>query len=1412
MKRLNVKLLIWMIVIGGVSLGAIMGLHQFQVQRTSGSYLKLAEQSEAEKDYGEAVSFYSQYLVYHPSDAKVQAKFALLMTDLAEQPEGGRMALSAMGALQKALQLDEANTKVRGRMARFLARFRRIDDADAQLQILKKQEPENPEWDKMLADCRIFAGKYPEAIELLQSALKQDSHDVTTYRQLALIQRQHLDDKEAMNKTLDEMIAANPDNGAAWLTRFQFYNQEEKKDEAKAALAKALELAPEDINILLTAAQMAELAEEYDAAAKYMETAVAKHPEEVRPYLALARLERRQNKTDAAIAHIERGLKSLPKNAELTMALWEMKLADNDVPGAYLMLEEMSKLGIRPEFLERCRAQTQLADGKTLQALHTLNNVRPRIAAPELLIPVDLLRAQCYELLGQSDLQIEAYRQALFNDQTNRIARLGLAMALSRSGQTGEAVEELNSVASGGDVAAAVSLLQVLMGQQLRLAADQRDWSRCEQLINQLVEQLPDNQQLKNIRIELLAHKGDYAAAHAELAKVQEANPKDVGPWIARIDITSQEKGVEAANEELAAARAALGDLPALRSVEVNLLLRQGNEEAKKKLDELAAGIDKLPAAEQKGTRQMLASALSLFGDREQAFNLYEQVIKDSPDDLVTRISAFRVARDAGDDEKMQKSIDQIKDLVGDTNSNWQYAEAARIVSAVGRNKLPITELEKARKLIDSALAQRPNWGPLHALLGEIEQRQGNIDMAILKYERAFELGEQNAQTIRSLVMLMVLRNRPQDAERIVNSIPQARVMLGPRVSATIDIMLGREKEALVSAQQAAESDQGKSDYSTQLWYGNVMLRAGKFDDALKAIIRARDLADNVPDTWLALINFYVATHDMDKAKEVIAQAESKLPADRKDRTMALAYELVKDYPKAGPLYESALKQTPKDLNLLRQMATYYSQVNDPQRLVDILSQTLSTAGEAGTQGEPHARWARRTLTQLLAVSRNPAEVRKALDFLNKTLPGIKLDLDDQAVKANLLSMLTDEESRNESVALLTEVVAQDPSRWQDQVNLARLFNRSGDWTSAKGAMLTVLKQRPDDPQLMLLFAEMLLQHDEQTDADQWLRKYEQSGAPKTPVYIALNARRLAQQDQPEQAIAMAKSVITPPLSPDQIPLLKNVAAMLEEFASTASNPEPYYEAAGGLYREYVKEVPDDTLVLAKFVGEHGDLTEGLDLCEAALKKGNAEPPLRTALQIARARPTEITDEHKQRIQEWFDTALKATPDDVMLGVLLADFYDLQERFVDSEKIYRGLLKNKNLAGALRATVLNNLAYLLAMQDKKGEEAWPLIEEAVQIVGPVSELLDTRGMVQLARGNAPQAVQDMKRAVGNTPSPIKLYHLAYTHRVAGEGDAAAAAFKQAVELGLKESDVPALERKYYQAMLAEYGDKPAAAE
>ena len=47
-----------------------------------------------------------------------------------------------------------------------------------------------------------------------------------------------------------------------------------------------------------------------------------------------------------------------------------------------------------------------------------------------------------------------------------------------------------------------------------------------------------------------------------------------------------------------------------------------------------------------------------------------------------------------------------------------------------------------------------------------------------------------------ALVALMVIRNRVQEAEGVLARIPRAREVLGPRVMAMVQMMLGQQKEA----------------------------------------------------------------------------------------------------------------------------------------------------------------------------------------------------------------------------------------------------------------------------------------------------------------------------------------------------------------------------------------------------------------------------------------------------------------------------------------------------------------------------------------------------------------------------------------------------------------------------------------
>ncbi len=95
------------------------------------------------------------------------------------------------------------------------------------------------------------------------------------------------------------MIANNPRSGLAHLDRFR-YLAEFRPPAPDAELKQALELAPEDPEILLTAALAAEQKKDLAAARGYLEKGLKLHPRNVAFPMALAELETRDGHLDRA--------------------------------------------------------------------------------------------------------------------------------------------------------------------------------------------------------------------------------------------------------------------------------------------------------------------------------------------------------------------------------------------------------------------------------------------------------------------------------------------------------------------------------------------------------------------------------------------------------------------------------------------------------------------------------------------------------------------------------------------------------------------------------------------------------------------------------------------------------------------------------------------------------------------------------------------------------------------------------------------------------------------------------------------------------------------------------------------------------------------------------------------------------
>jgi tetratricopeptide (TPR) repeat protein len=150
--------------------------------------------------------------------------------------------------------------------------------------------------------------------------------------------------------------------------------------------------------------------------------------------------------------------------------------------------------------------------------------------------------------------------------------------------------------------------------------------------------------------------------------------------------------------------------------------------------------------------------------------------------------------------------------------------------------------------------------------------------------------------------------------------------------------------------------------------------------------------------------------------------------------------------------------------------------------------------------------------------------------------------------------------------------------------------------------------------------------------------------------------------------------------------------------------------------------------------------------------------------------------------------------------VTQADLYDLQKKYDEAAQVYSKLLAREDLKDLRRAVVLNNLAFLLALSDsaKTGAaDALKLANEAADIMGPNSDILDTRAIVLISQKNYKGAIADLELAVTDNPTPSKYYHKARAHFLAGENKAAVEAWEKAEAMGLTRDSLNRMEIEQY---------------
>jgi len=1409
MQRLNLKLVVWLAAGGVIAVVAVLFLHQAQMRRTAGVLLDRAHDAEQDKDLESAVQFYTQYVVYKPEDYEESAKLALALADLAEQDNEKRQkyAHGALGALEKSLRDDPTRNDIRRRLADFAVLAGRPSDAAQHLKTLLKETPDDPELLSKLGACEVRMGREQEGVETLKRAIEMGGNQIDAYINLAVTLRSRLSNPTLADKVIEDMVAANPESAKAHLQRAQWLREtaragteaENKRvlDQIAADVAKAMELTPEDANTLLMAATVAAERNDLAKVRELMEKGHTLFPKDERMVQLLAEVAIAENKLD----ELDNLVEKMPDSANLKMLQFEVKIG-TDKEQARKILDELEKSkAIDQEKIDYMRARMYVIDGKWLDATREFERLRPSMGNRQ--AQIDLVLGHCYEVLRQPDKQLEAYRRAITSNPNSLPAHIGLGRALLAVGQNSEALKELQGIknAIGAEkfaklVIARNTLLNLLIDQVSRLPEDQRNWTEVDEIMAASKKEFPDAADLVMLESKILEQKGNAADARKMLEETLAKDGKNVSAWLSLINLTYDKDGASGALKTLDEAQAAIGDKYELRAMRISCAAQMTTEEAKPLLAAAGEGLEKFTPEQQKQLRQLIGANYFRLREFGEARKYWDAIVKADPDDQQALLVLFDIGINEADDAKVVESIEAIKRLLGADSPEVKYVEARRSIALLRARKVadPTAVLKEARAKIRKAADERKRWSALPRVEAEIDIVENRPDDAIDNLRLAIEYGSTDYSVARQLAELLTMRGRAPEAQQVLAE-AQSRAP-NKDASATsdlIDVSIALSEndpnKAIGLLEQARAAD--PDDVRKIVWLAQIKAKAARYDESEALFREAIEKDANFSLTWHELVKLLRDQRRESDAREVINLCLEKMSKDQAELVAGQCYELLGDVASAEEHMIKARDAKPDDLGMSRALAMLYGRSKDYVKAREELERIMAAKPASPTDREQSA-WANREVALMIAGRGAYSDMIEALKRLNEK------DMSDRATMASILASRPEAESRMKAVRLLEDIKATTPLRPESRLVLAQLYDITGNWSKSKGEMLSLVTSFPEDSKYLGTFVEQLTDHDELQDASFWMEKLD-ALSPGTPLTSAVKAKLLVKQNKPEEAVAVLRNLLPRPMPRDMLPTLLQVAQLLESLKLN--------EAAEPMYREYKALNPEGTLVLAGFLGRNGSLKDALDMCEAAADTAPQELVLRGAMQILREQHGAVPKEEYARVEGWITKAIAKNPKSVLLKLVYAELLDLQQRYPELEDHYKALLANPEMVGQQRAIVLNNLAFLNAVQNKPGDsQKW--INEAVQIIGPTSDLLDTRALVHLANNEVKEAIADLNMAMVDEPSGVKYFHLAQAQKMNNDTQAATESMKKALETyKVTRKDVAPAEQAKFDALQAELGLK-----
>ena len=1412
-RRVRVGLVAVLIVVTVLLGSGIHLLHAYQVRRNSAAFIELANQAEKEGDLAKSADYLRRYIALNPDDIEQLARLELMRADLAETP---RAKLQATFRLAAVLRKAPDRLDVRRKRAELLLEIGRYADALEQLQHLLEVMPDDPELYRMLARAHAGRADFPAAVLAYRKAIELEPDDFDSYERLIGILRDRLEQPDEAEKAVSEMLTRHPEHPRALVVAARHHQAVGELDEARALVERGLKIAPDDAELLKTGASVAIAQEDYDAALEYARRAIEHEPTDPAPYVLAAQVLATREDLEGAIATLRRGLDATDRDPTVLVTLAEYLATSGREEEASRLIQRVEDKSLAAEYRELIQGLLALRRNAVLEAAEHLEQAVVRAAGlPSLQVRALYYSAQAYRLMGLLDLAAQNIQTAINMQRQAAYLRWAAAELYAAQGQLDSALSEARLAARLGKLRPehAALLLRLHVLGQLSRPEPARTWAVVDRVAEQLRERFSDSPPFTAAYADYLRVRGRATEALEVLDEAIKKHPDELSLYVALAEHYRRWNLPDKALETLDRGREACGDAVALRLARLRII----STDEKQLRSELEKAAQRLEAFEPIERSQLLRTLGLLYfrlGDTQRARQLLERASRLAEHDLGTRVLLFDLALQDKDVATLRKVVNEMRriearSVFGREGAIWKYGQALVLILEAGE---PPDEnrLRQARLLLEQARNERPRWHKPHALLGRLYELSGETNLATEAYVTAVRLGDRSAGTIAGAVRLLIQQGETRQADELLRGL-HAEQAIPPEVDLTASTVFARSQNLEAALELASRHLQrNPDDPIARIWYARLVEANGHVEEAEEHFRKASELAPDNPQIWVALVAYYARNNRKEEAERVVEREIPKhLTGDALAACRSACYELLGDLEKAKKSWEELLTQYSSNAAVLAAAAEFHIRNGEYDEAENLLrkaiqllqDETPSTKDDSEPQNADELlRAYRRRLAALLATRGGYARWQEAYRLIEQNLSDAPDSRDDQRVKAMLLASRNSARMQREAIRIFENLLSERTISDHERFLLGRLYYRYGQASRGREQILRVLAENPDNAFFIAGYARLLLDRGELTDAENWIGRLEEL-QPDRFRTAELRVRLLHAQGKDDDALEVLERLEQKYMGDEENGPNTVGLALVGRLYELIGHSE----AAGRMYRNVAKRVPEGLLLVAQWLADQGQIEKAMQVLEECWKK---LPPERAALGATRlARHPAIRPEHLAKLNQQVQEAITKAPNSVELRLAAALLKDVEKDYRTAADLYREVL----MIDKGNVVALNNLAWLLSEYFDQPDTALKLIDQAIERIGPAPELLDTKGVVLLRLGRIEGpggALELLEEAYQTAPAAHIGYHLAMAYNEVGRYADARLLLER---LGPPEeviSDLHGTEVAAYQKLLASLNVKP----